>query len=836
MLAVTFYSPNRPLMMRSAKTRFSVMTRRQIILVTGVGTPLVGVLVGLVSGLASSEQHWPGWLEFLRTHPWQSLGALTVIAVALATLATARPSKQLSLRAAADRLARAVHRDWSYEAQWRRVFDPYPLPVRWHPAAPDLIAPWATILKLAQAGPGPSSASTEWATGPTALFGADNDLADVLRRIPTGRLVVLGAKGTGKTILLVRLLLDLLSRRERGQPVPILLPLASWNPVDEDLNSWIVRWLITDRAGMGGYVQTGSRVSLARALLDEGMIMPVLDGLDEIPAEVRGAAIARINDAIRPGQRLVLAARTGDYWQAVHSPHGQGVLLTGAAGIELEPLAQQVVTDYLRDSAGTPEAARRWQPVIAAFARAPTSPAARVLTTPLMASLSRVVYNPRPGENLADIPIDPVELLDRKRFPNRQSVEDYLFERFIPASYRLHPDPLHPSRDYKWTADQAQCWLAFIAKNLEDHQAGSTDIAWWRLRSAVPDHIQAITLAIVLGIVSGFAFPFAGLGFGLILGLSAGLVVRKLRPLDRDGLARGFLGALLGAITGALIGLAVLGVGPRDYTLGSVLGASMAVGVAAGCMRQLAAALTAGFVGEMVIAFYENAGQFYAIRNAVGVWSHIPNGIGIGLAAILYVELSNRTVPARGIRWSPAWFGCGLITAIVLGFVAWIQQGWLAGLAVALAATVASALVGGVAEPVATDLTGAANPETVLRRDRVTFAASGLGVGLALGTITGVSQALARNVSGIQNGWAFGLRVGIATFISVGLTCGSIQALWASFAVSRVILARRGYIPWRLMTFLRDAHANRGVLRQVGAVYQFRHVELQRRLAKPSRR
>src|SRR5260370_836316 len=211
------------------------MSRRQIVLVAGIGTPLVGVLIGLVTGLASSEQRWPGWLELLRAHPWQSLAALTITAVALATLATKQPSKQLSLRAAADRLARAVHRDWSYEAQWRRVFDPYPLPVRWHPAASDLVAPLPTILKLAHAGPRPATAPTDWATGPAALVGADNDLGDVLRQIPTGRLVVLGAKGTGKTILLVRLVLALLSRHERGQPVPILLPLASWNPIDEDL-------------------------------------------------------------------------------------------------------------------------------------------------------------------------------------------------------------------------------------------------------------------------------------------------------------------------------------------------------------------------------------------------------------------------------------------------------------------------------------------------------------------------------------------------------------------------------------------------------------------------
>lgn len=44
------------------------------------------------------------------------------------------------------------------------------------------------------------------------------------------------------------------------------------------------------------------------------------------------------------------------------------------------------------------------------------------------------------------------------------------------------------------------------------------------------------------------------------------------------------------------------------------------------------------------------------------------------------------------------------------------------------------------------------------------------------------------------------------------------------------VLALRGRLPWRTMTFLRDAH-HRGVLRQAGAVYQFRHARLQERLA-----
>ncbi|MFJ6568929.1 NACHT domain-containing protein [Streptomyces sp. NPDC091292] len=53
---------------------------------------------------------------------------------------------------------------------------------------------------------------------------------------------------------------------------------------------------------------------------------------------------------------------------------------------------------------------------------------------------------------------------------------------------------------------------------------------------------------------------------------------------------------------------------------------------------------------------------------------------------------------------------------------------------------------------------------------------------------------------------------------------------WGRYTVARAYLAMTGRLPWQLMAFLEDAHA-RGVLRQSGAVYRFRHIELRDRLA-----
>ncbi|SFW78052.1 hypothetical protein [Amycolatopsis australiensis] len=51
-----------------------------------------------------------------------------------------------------------------------------------------------------------------------------------------------------------------------------------------------------------------------------------------------------------------------------------------------------------------------------------------------------------------------------------------------------------------------------------------------------------------------------------------------------------------------------------------------------------------------------------------------------------------------------------------------------------------------------------------------------------------------------------------------------------SYFVHHAWLAVTGRLPWRLMHFLDDAH-RRGVLRQAGGVYQFRHASVQERLA-----
>lgn len=806
------------------------MTKSKLLL--GVTASATALLIDLVANLASSDKHWPGPLDLLREHGWLSfavLGAVTIgFTIVMVLKAEEDPSRvEEDLAAVGEELAIAVRLQWHDETRLRQVNDPYPIPIEWHPAEKGLAADWSSLVKLATEGSGwPTPAPEKWVADHTGLAGADSEIVNVLDRVPTGRLIVLGQPGSGKTVLLIRLLLGILNARKPGEAIPVLLSLASWNPEDEDLLTWIVGRLITDYAALARPVRRGSKESAARALLNRGFIIPVLDGLDEVPSAVLGLTVARINEALPPGMKLVVAARTEAFEQAVRPPCGVEVQLAGAAAIEICPLQADVTLKYLRDSAGGAAAADRWEPVRAALTSNQYLPASEALTTPLMAMLARTIYNPRPDEPLARSSPSPIELLDQAQFPCRDDVERYLYDTFIPAVYR--PRVSQPTAN-AWSAAQAQRWLAFLARDLEDRQHGTTDLAWWELRGAAPRPLGGLVVGLAAGLAGmlGLSVPF-GLGAGLIVAASAAALTRRWVQPEHRILPRGLAGGLLGGMLGALAAVAIFG--------GARLDAYLVGGLAFGII----VAPIAGFVGGLVGGFAGSVGsrtiEVLLASHGLRPNAHIVNGVALGLAIGLVAGLAARGTPARHLRRSRLGTLCGLGTGIITGLATWTTAGPKPGLAVGIAATIAAGYAGGVFfEAAATDVTRATTPSTVLRRDRSTFRTSFLGFGIAMGLGTGLATGFEPSqTSALSSGLDRGLGVGLANLVAAGLAFGFIQTSWGSFTLSRCWLAVVGDLPWRFMGFLADAHANRGVLRQVGAVYQFRHAGLQRRLADSS--
>jgi NACHT domain len=782
------------------------------VLVRVAGLDRAAAAVGLVGGIAGLYISWAGYRD------GRANGAAATTLVDLT-----------------DQLAVGVRAQWETEAARRRLNDPYPLPVRWSPVVVALTDDWPVLETLASTGVGwpPRDPATRagWATGPAGLAGVGGELIEVLTRVPTGRLVVLGEPGAGKTMLLVRLVLDLLARRPPGGPVPMLVSLASWNPEVDDLHSWLAGRISVDYPALASADPDGSGRSRARALLAAGLILAVLDGLDEIPAALQGAAIARINDGLRPGQTVVLSSRTAAFSEAVNPAAGVPVRLAGAAAIELCPLPAAAVRDYLRASAGGQASAARWTALLTPPAPGRTTPVLQTLTTPLMATLARTIYNPRPGEHSGPTLPDPEELADQGRFGSRTALEQHLFDAFIPAAYRRTgaPGDQQPRLREPWTEVSAQRYLRFLARHLQD-RLQTTDLAWWHIARAAPR-------------------PFLSLTFGLAIGFIGSLAGVSIALL-KDGVSGGAGDLLVGAIVTLSIGLlsgmsglfvAVLSrffPGWRPGVTAFVGGLTFTL-----IFDIIVVALIPGVVSRVEAAFVYG---FFALLAAVPA-----AGAAAGVAA----------APARAVRWRPraralmwglpAGLAGGLLAAYASGFDdatetmksvgspaagASAAVGWW--LAFGLAAMAVTGIQGAPVDP-----TVASSPRAVLSFDRRTARTITL-VGSAGVVLAMTLWAVTTNVIGYRffGGKSIGpfgavhplgyyLLAGSLLFaVPAGLAAGFLRAMWGPFLAARCWLAMRRRLPWRLMAFLADAH-ERGVLRQAGGVYQFRHAELQRRLA-----
>jgi hypothetical protein len=631
-----------------------------------------------------------------------------------------------------DQLARSVGTRWRREEEHRRVRDPFPLPVRWRPAAEELTDHWANV-RRAPAGE---------ASGPLDLTGRLDRIVEVHRRIPSGRLVVLGRAGSGKTILTLRFVLDSLRDRAPADAVPVIFGLASWNPTTTSLRDWLIARLARDHPGLTAAGPGGT--SLAASLVDAGRILPVLDGFDEIADGLHRPALEALNTTTLP---LLMTSRPAEYAAAVAGTD----VLTAAAGVELTDLDLDDLAGYLPRTTRKPPpgdaAATGWGPVLDELRHHPDRPAcvdlAAVLTTPLMVVLARTTYSDTPDH-------DPSALLDTARFGSPGAVEDHLLDSFVPTVYR-HPIA---GRRQRWDADRARHWLGVLARHLDE--LGTRDLAWWQLGSA----LRPTSRALLVGVVSGLA-----------------------------------VGLVTAVVDGLLFGLAD--------------------GLADGGRTGLAAALCFGLAHVLMVVFRGTAFEPSRVR----------------------VQLVGRTGHVRG-RLLP-----GLVIGLAVGAVFWLVFGLahgplfglVSGIRFGLAAVVLFALVVRFEAPL--DVSATVGPTDLLNTDRRNVLVRFLLLGLVFGPVVVfglwfAGQLLLGLAGPLVLELRSGLRLGLLSGLGSGLAyCLGLTA-WGQWVVfSRCWLPLTGRLPPALTTFLDDAY-QRGVLRQAGAVYQFRHARLQDHLAR----
>jgi hypothetical protein len=638
-------------------------------------------------------------------------------------------AKQDELAKIADELADAVEHHWRFEEERRKIQDPVPLPVRWEMADEAVMDHWANIC-LAPAGE---------TADPLDLDGGLDQVADVYRRIPSGRLVVLGRAGSGKTILSLRFVLDLLENRTPGQPVPQIFSVGSWNPAIDSLKDWLSGQLIRDQPGLATVGANGE--TLATALVGKRLILPVLDGFDEIADGLHLAALWGLSATTLP---LVLTSRSEEYAAAVAGTRG----LTRAAAVELNNLTLDGMADYLLRSSSR-NAMPEWHHVLTELRRNPDIPSSAnltiVLNTPLMVALARTVYS-ESGRNRRDDPQDrPEMLLDTDRFSTSQRLEDHLLGSFIPSVYRPRPGDPPAKRPQSWSPERAQRWLGYLAAHLD--RLGTRDLAWWELGRSVPRSVRTI----VCGFLSGLSFAVVTAVGNLpvdLLGTSHGLSFAVRRGI--------VVGLLHGLVAGLLFGLMYRVADGNE-------------------------ALKPSPVRVRLFGGPKQLGPRYFARITTGVL--IGSGVALALALIDRLLVSRLGLDdglggENGLRATIQFTATiGLAAGLVFGIMAWLEA------------------------PI--DVSAAVSPTDLLRSNRTNVVTNFFTWAIVLGTVAGLVNSFTDGLlRGVEIGLVFGIEGAFGAGIGYGL-CLTAWGQWV--AIARIWLPLTGRLPWRLVAFLDDA-------------------------------
>jgi hypothetical protein len=657
------------------------------------------------------------------------------------------------------------------------------------------------------------------------LFGrADDDL------------VLVGDAGVGKSTQLAKLAealaaeaLDELGQRERadddgGPPIPVILSLSTYQ--GQPLEDWLVEQI---RRAYDGVAE-----ELSRAWLAQGLILPLLDGLDQVPAQHRRECVAQIRKFRSRCDGMVVTCRDRDLALA---------LRIGGMRAALKPPRRRDVQEFLAKDPATGIDA--YADVRAALEM--DKSLWELLCSPLMLSVIHHTYAGRPAPELRQPPGTSPE----KR---RCAIFDAYLERMLETSSRY--------------SDQHTIeWLTWLARTLTQRDEevlylDRLDDSW--IPAEQRKLPRVLSRYVVQLLACGLAFAWLALGVesGFLsvdlrgpAALMAGLLVMSVFQAPSSSPIPTGLVVTVSAASGALVGAWAAGAwspgssGVRSFLLFPVMGIIWGIVLDADSRSPASSPFSTAVVASVSAVVGGLAGPWAFSAN----WSRSEPAVAVVFLAYIwamvttYVGLLHTAHrPIEQLRWSwvpstilasaspgqamrtGAGLGAanGLVQAGLFGSALYLVlpgAGWLPTAAVVL--IVSASLLGARFEPDLLEKRARPNEGIRLsaRFAMILGVLNALAVALLLSALitlgdpdTSAPQvlfvsALAAATLGMSMSFRFG-----------GATCVYYWAL-------RLILAWRDDTPQRYQRFLHDAEL-RSLLRRVGSGFSFPHGLLQAHL------
>lgn len=329
----------------------------------------------------------------------------------------------------------------------------------------------------------PASGAEEFAAEFGHILPSGTDIADLFYDMGDGRsLLILGDKGAGKTISMLKITDKLIARAEQdlSQLIPVVFNLSSWITERSDIYEWLVQELKSS-------YQTDK--TLAEKWIKDKQLVLLLDGLDEVKYEHRLQCINALNKFIQDygGTEIVICCRIEDYdifWG----------LLKLQKAIEILPLTIEKIYQYFN------KAGQQLEAVNTVLQQ--DSTLLELAKSPLMLNIMSRAY----------------ERLSVAELPRQGSIEKRrqdLFNAYIKRMFSRR------NNSKRYSDEITKNWLIWLAQRMM--QESQTVFLIERIQpSWLPNLLTKFIYSLEVAVIYGLAY---GLCLGLGAGWSGGLII-----------------------------------------------------------------------------------------------------------------------------------------------------------------------------------------------------------------------------------------------------------------------------------------------------------------------
>lgn len=318
-----------------------------------------------------------------------------------------------------------------------------------------------------------------------------------------GKLLILGQPGAGKTTTLLDLTKTLIKKAEEdtSYPIPVLFNLSSWKDEKQLIRDWVVVELKS---------KYGVSLNLGKRWIEDRILLPLLDGLDEVAPERQEKCVQQIN--------TFLAGEAAPLYTAVcsriaeYENYEAPLQLNGA--IYLKELSDQQMQEYLLRV----ERAELWKYIsqnstLLEFVRAPLLLSIAILAYPQGSTLQ--------WQQLQTSENQLQHLLD-------SYVERMLYREVKSRTYRKQKFP---------TITQTRWWLVWLAQYME--KSSQTEFLIEEMQPSILLSHQLRIYRLIVRLVLGLSFTliFWIMGNIFVWWLLFGLIFWY---VNRESVRRGF--------------------------------------------------------------------------------------------------------------------------------------------------------------------------------------------------------------------------------------------------------------------------------------------------------